>query len=332
MNVTPTEKRLIQMLRVPSSTGHEQRLLQVVEKLLAPSFNVVRIPVSPGRYDLLATVGKPRRLLAAHLDTVPGTVPVRLDRRYVHGRGACDNKGAAAAMITAALEAAAEGRKDFGLLLTVGEEVRCDGAAAAQAYMSKKGIRPDAVVIGEPTDLRVVTAQKGAFMVRVSCDGTRAHSSVANRDSAIEKLLRGLSALMAADLPETLVNVGLISGGEAANMVAAHAEADVCIRSSRRGIARTVKQILTKSGAGCRVEISLDKPAVDRTRSGLLRHEVAYFTEMSFLARSVVFGPGSITDAHSSHERISRAELAKATEAYRGFLADGFAVFDERHR
>src|SRR5207302_881249 len=98
-------------------------------------WTVQRIPVSSGRDDIFATVeGRaPAVILSTHLDTVPPFIPPRLEGSVLYGRGSCDAKGIASAMICAA-ERLRERGVPVGLLFVVGEEVTHDGAHAANEF------------------------------------------------------------------------------------------------------------------------------------------------------------------------------------------------------
>lgn len=329
MSITTTESLLLEMLRIPSVSGQETALAEWLEKQTAGQFDVRRLPVSEGRFNLLAVRGQPRVLLAAHIDTVPGELPVSLDERFVRGRGSCDNKAAAAAMLRAGLEAAEGGQFGFGLLFTVGEEVGCDGARAAANYLTENGIRPELVVIGEPTGLRPVTAQKGVLSAKLTCLGQAAHSSQSVRDSATEKLVSLLSRLTDLRLPETSFNIGTLAGGQAENIVADRAEALVSWRTSLPDLRQRIERVLglgAETGETVRVEFRLDCPPVDRTRPPFERHEAPYFTEMRFLENSVVWGPGQVEDAHTDHEKVERRQLNEAAGLYRKLLAGDWAA------
>jgi acetylornithine deacetylase len=116
------------------------------------------------------------------------------------------------------------------------------------------------------------------------------------------------------------MNIATLAGGEAANIVADHAEAVVSFRSSINDIEERVRAVIKKSGVVVKATTALHQPPTDHRLSGFKRHEVSYFTEMAFFENSVVCGPGDIRDAHTAHERVSRAELAKAVEFYGGLI------------
>ncbi|OGL95721.1 hypothetical protein A2348_03780 [Candidatus Uhrbacteria bacterium RIFOXYB12_FULL_58_10] len=320
MILTQPEQLLLDLLAIPSVSGTEQAIIDRVAETLGGTFRVERIPVDETRSNLLCTVGSPRVLLAAHLDTVPGTVEIRVDDENIHGRGACDNKGAAAAMITAALQAVSEDATDFGLLFTVGEETNFDGAIAVQKFFADNDIVPERIVIGEPTGLQIVTAQRGITSVEILCDGTAEHSSTDHPDSAIHKLAALLAAFLKNTFPETTYHVGLIQGGTADNVVAAHATATLLFRSMNPELETLIHRALADTNVPHTIKTLQTVPPVDHTAPSFARNAVAYFTEMAFLKNSFVLGPGSITDAHTASERVSRRELNEAVAQYRAFL------------
>ncbi len=322
MMLTPVEQLLIDLLNRPSESGHEGRIAEFVLDRLRAGFQTEKIPVGPDRFCVLATLGDPKILLAAHLDTVVGQLAVSADEDNIYGRGSCDTKGSAAAMIIAAEKAAAAGAAGFGLLFTIGEETEFDGAKAAAAWLKAKPWKPELIVIGEPTKLEAVTAQKGILSLEVRCRGTKAHSSREDRDSATQKLVRLLHALDALELPGTLFNIGVIAGGEADNIVADRASARLSWRSALPDLRQRVEAALNATGIAHKTEITVDLPPVARAHQRFPKNEVNFYTEMVFFENSVVCGPGDILDAHSADEAVSRRELNAAVERYGRFIRE----------
>lgn len=320
MTLTPVEQLLIDLLLIPSESGQEERLAASLLEILAPSFKVEKIQVDQGRFDVLATSGTPKILLSAHMDTVVGQLPVSTDDENVYGRGSCDTKGSLAATIIAAKQALAAGATDLGLLFTVGEETFFDGAKAAAAFLKKQAWKPGLIVIGEPTGLEVVTAAKGILSLEIHCSGTKAHSSHEQRDSATQKLVIILAALDRLTLPDTLFNIGVLDGGEADNIVADRASARLSWRSALPDIRSRIEAAIAATGIRCRIEVGVDLPPVSRTWQAFPKKEVNYYTEMVFLENSIVCGPGSIDEAHSADEFVTRAQLNSAVEIYSQFI------------
>src|SRR5665647_2899726 len=121
-----------ELLAIPSTTRDEGRAVEFVARwLVARGWNVTVQEVTPGRGNVWASRRGGGVTLSTHLDTVPPYVPPRLDGERLHGRGACDAKGIAAAMLVAADQLAVSGEERVDLLFVVGEEGGSDGARAA---------------------------------------------------------------------------------------------------------------------------------------------------------------------------------------------------------
>src|SRR6476659_8045982 len=116
-------------MAIDSTSGAESRLTRAFgEALAARGWALVRIPAPDGRENLLATAGPgPYVTLSTHLDTVPPYIAPRRDAGRLYGRGSCDAKGIAAAMVCAAERLRARGIS-IALLFVVGEETTHDGA------------------------------------------------------------------------------------------------------------------------------------------------------------------------------------------------------------
>src|SRR5215813_8408638 len=127
------------LVDIESVTGREKAigefLFATLGQLAAVTGgNVERMHVEPDRFNVLATWGKPTVVLSTHMDTVPPFFPSSEDSEFVRGRGACDAKGIAAAMICAAQQLRARATGNFGLLFVVGEEKDSRGAFTAAKH------------------------------------------------------------------------------------------------------------------------------------------------------------------------------------------------------
>ena len=325
-----------QLVAIPSTTYHEHEAGVFLDELLTrEGWAVERMPVpkpaagTPGaegggeRFNVYAQVAgvTPDVVLSTHIDTVPPFVELREDEENLYGRGTCDAKGIAAAMIAAAERLRDEGVK-VGLLLVVGEERDSAGAKVANEY--SRGSR--FLINGEPTDNRLALASKGALRTEIYAEGKMAHSAYPELgESAIDKLVAALADVQALELPyldgigSSDVNVGLISGGRAPNVIADHAEAHLLIRLV--GPAEVVRQAILKAVAGrARVEFSLELPFVRMRQVGKLPTMVAKFTtdipSLTAWGEPFLLGPGSIHVAHTPDEKISKRELLEAVGLY----------------
>jgi acetylornithine deacetylase len=205
---------------------------------------------SETKANLLATIGPDVDggvILSGHTDVVPvegqewTRDPFRatVEEGRVWGRGATDMKGfIACALAMAPAMAAAELRRPIHLALTYDEEVGCNGARTMLADVIQSGRRPGAVIIGEPTEMKVVGAHKGCYEFTTEITGVERHASMsAGGAGAIHAAARfvGLLDSLADELsgrapddspfspPGTTINVGRIHGGVARNITAGSA-------------------------------------------------------------------------------------------------------------
>ena len=196
--------------------------------------------------NLYATLGptdRPGIALSGHTDVVPvdgqdwsgdpWTVVERNGRLY--GRGSCDMKGFIAVTLAFVPRFLACGLETpIHLCLSYDEEVGCVGVHGLLDFLARQPVKPAACIIGEPTDMKVVTAHKGKFSMRCRVRGLEAHSSLApkgvNAIDAAARVITRLSEMSggkaeagpfdeAYDIPHTTVHTGLIQGGTQLNIV-----------------------------------------------------------------------------------------------------------------
>jgi acetylornithine deacetylase len=339
MALNPIEltKRLVD---IESTTYHEGACGEFLAEFLAgEGWAVERQPVeqpelarTPGagdgpRFNVYAAVRgvaneNPDVVFSTHFDTVPPFLgPCREDDEFLYGRGVCDAKGILAAQIAAAERLRDEGVR-VGMLFVVGEER--DSAGAKVANENPRGSR--FLINGEPTDNRLALASKGCLRVELYASGKMAHSAYPELgDSAIDKLLGALRDVQALKLPvvegigETTMNVGLISGGRAPNVVADKAEAHLLVRLV--GPAKEIRESIVRAVNGrCEVSFSLELPFVQMRALDGFETMVAKFTtdvpSLTNWGEPFLLGPGSIHVAHTPDERIRKRELLEAVELY----------------
>ena len=232
---------------VPGAAG-EQRIVDLLSLRLSGSGFVVTVVPAPGRERRPSLVAVPSTdadvptvVLNGHLDTVgvagmsdPFAPRVVGDRLY--GRGAADMKGGVAALVVAAervVAAAAPVRPV--LALVADEEDASVGSEAVIAALPGLGLRPDACLIAEPTDLALTRSLRGFAVVRVRFCGRAAHSSQAELGvNAVTHLGRLLHAVdqraphVRARGGDLMVTVA--QGGSSAFVVPDHAECLVEMR------------------------------------------------------------------------------------------------------
>jgi acetylornithine deacetylase len=324
------------LVNIESTSYHEGLVgAFLAEFLAAQRYAVERMPVeqpelslTPGggageRFNVYAALPgvTPDVVLSTHMDTVPPFFGCSEDDEFLHGRGTCDAKGIIAAQVAAADRLREAGVK-VGLLFVVGEER--DSAGAKVANQNPRGSR--FLINGEPTDNRLALATKGALRVELRAHGRMAHSAYPELgESAIDKLVEALHDVLAMPLPiepeigPSTVNIGLISGGHAPNVIADKAEAHLLIRTV--GPSEEIKEAITRVVDGrAVVTFSLDLSYVRMRKVGDLPTMVAKFAtdipSLTAWGEPFLLGPGSIHVAHTPNEKISKKELAECVDLY----------------
>src|SRR5579871_596985 len=311
-----------------SITGNEERiglqLLEYVSALGARYGGRAELwEAEPHRANVFACWGAPTVTLSTHMDTVPPFVAAREDDEFIWGRGACDTKGIIAAMLKATEGLLESGVRDFGLLFVVGEERNSAGAYYAAAH--PQGARY--IINGEPTENKLALGSKGALRYEIAACGRMAHSAYPELgESAIEKLLDALGAIRAIPLPvddllgPSTLNIGMIAGGRAANVIPDQAKAEIFVRLV--GDSTSTKDAIEAAVAGkAEPREMLEIPAVRLdSLPGIDTTVVAYTTDIPAFGGAwgtpLLLGPGTIHVAHTLDERIPKRQLEDAVHIY----------------
>ena len=322
MDVISLTRRLVD---IESISGNEGRIgVFLADYLDQLGYNSQLVPVEGKRQNVFATSPEdpnPSVVFSTHMDTVPPFIPSSEDETRIYGRGSCDAKGIIAAQIAAAERLKGQGIH-VGLLFLVGEERDSLGAKAANQQPNSCKF----LINGEPTENRVAIASKGALRVELTASGRMAHSAYPELgESAIDKLIEALRRLREMKLPSDpevgrcTLNIGLIEGGRAPNVIPDEAHALLLYRligptaALREEIVRTVGNL-------AKVDFTLEIPFVRlRTFEGLPTMVAAFTTDIPALSnwgQPLLIGPGSIHVAHTDGEHVDKKELLAAVDLY----------------
>jgi len=301
--------------------------------------------VGDGTLNLFLQWGTPKVVFCSHIDTVPPYIAPRFSDNAVYGRGSCDAKGQVFALYTACCQLAAAGYSDFGLLLLAGEET---GSWGAKAF-SKTGFQAPFLIIGEPTENKMVSASKGTKSYDLTFTGEAFHSGYPQYGvSAVDLFNEFYNALKAKDfgldpeLGETTWNVGLLRSDNAQNILSPKLACRLYFRTtfvshqavqdwmadaaSGKGLPSAslrdpVREnapespfplLVTPNGSG-------DQPAHYVTLPGFPSGPVAFGSDAPHLTgfgHKIICGPGSIRHAHRDDEQVLTADLETAVAQY----------------
>jgi acetylornithine deacetylase/succinyl-diaminopimelate desuccinylase family protein len=343
--------------------GEEEVATFLIEKAKRLGIAAQRQAVLPDRKNVIFRLKPKNRvkqkvLLAPHLDVVPADTKLfspRIKNGKIYGRGACDTKGSVASFFHAFCEFAKDKGAPKETEIIFAGLVDEEFGQAGSRKLAAKGPKAELAIAGEPTNLQVVTAHKGNIWLRLKTKGKAAHGATPeNGENAIGLMTSLLQALF-HDYPQILLskkhpllghptlNVGKISGGSQANIVA-----NSCILElDRRTLPGESKTSIRNEFVSLFKSKNLPIPEFECTRSvpcppldtdpnlplvrDLLKASgkrkprgVPYFTDASPLASggtpSVVFGPGDIAQAHSENEFVEIKQLEKAQDIISTFL------------
>lgn len=306
-----------------------------------------------GHVNLLALRGEPTVLFNCHLDTVPigegwtrPALELSVEGDRVFGRGVCDIKGAAAALLSVAEQT------DSALAILFSSDEEGAGSCCIRRFLESPEHRNfEQVVVCEPTRCQAILAHRGFLSVKGHVSGIMGHSSEfrAIDDNANHRMARWTAAALehcegeaAAGRP-TCFNLGLVSGGTKSNVIAGDARLHYSARlgpgQSNDALFDALKD-LAGAGDWSRWEIPFAGPPLpaagrdDRAarafceRLGLeLGEPVGFWTEASLFSDAglpaLVLGPGDIAQAHAVDEWVSIDQLERAAGLYRSIVEHG---------
>ncbi|GAB1317397.1 Peptidase M20 dimerization domain-containing protein [Madurella fahalii] len=358
------------LVQIPSISGTERDAAVFLESYLTKYGYTVELQQLPSesRYNVLAFPPSTntnrdladRVLITSHIDVVPPYIPYRINDTTVppsydftdpsitpstllSGRGSVDAKASVAAQIIAIRELLSSGdipADQVALLYVVGEEVGGEGMKYFSSVLGNDSIKLKSAVFGEPTENKLACGHKGIAGATLTARGKAGHSGYPwLGKSATEVLIRALERLLRADLGSserfgnTTVNVGVLQGGVAANVIAKEASAKLSIRVAvgDQATGAAIVQARTRE-----VLAAVDEEAFTLewvTGYGPVECECAvegfetmvanYGTDVPHLEGdhvSYLYGPGSILVAHGDDEGLRVGDLEDAVEGYKRLI------------
>ncbi len=322
-----TEKKIFrEILEIDSTTGKERELAdRMMDLLRSEGIEVDFVPAPRDAYhpaNIIAKWGKPDVVYCTHLDTVPPYIPPVFDGDKVRGRGACDAKGQIISMYLACRRLAEAGAEDFALLLLHGEET---GSFGAKEFREFPG--GSLVIVGEPTDNKMVSAAKGTKSFKVTIKGKSFHSGYPQMgDSAIDRFVDFALMLRNKEFPvdpvlgATTYNIGQLISDNPQNIVSDEVVFRVYFRTTFESDVLVSDFMCSKASDHISVEaLGGDMPMRFTTLPGFATSTVSFGSDAPQLTNfknHILCGPGSILVAHRQEEFISIAEIDKAVGQY----------------
>ena len=312
-----------ELLSFDSTSGKEREVAEwLFERLEAPEKELME--VGDGTLNLLLKWGTPSVVFCTHMDTVPPYIPPTFEKDIVYGRGSCDAKGQILALYTACKQLEAAGKAGFGVLLLAGEET---GSWGAKAF-AKTPFRAKTLIIGEPTENRMVSACKGTKSYALTLHGEPFHSGYPQYGrSAVSMFRTFLDELDAAAFPEdpvlgpTTWNVGELRSDNPQNVLSPELRCRIYFRTTFASDTLVSEWMEEKAVPGL-IDIEArggDVPHEYLTLPGLPQGPASFGSDAPHLTNfdeKIICGPGSIRHAHRADEQIRTEDIETAVKQY----------------
>jgi succinyl-diaminopimelate desuccinylase len=372
--------RLVQ-ISTENPPGNEKAAAQFLKPLLSKMGFKIKTVLSPkGRWNIVAERrwGKGGRTLIfnGHLDVVPAGNPSQwkyppfkgtLSKGRIYGRGASDMKSGIASFIHAlsAIERSKMRLHQGAIVLHLVSDEESHGRQGMGFLTQKEGIRGDAALVGEPTDLQPVIAQKGALWLRISTLGKSAHGSRPHLGvNAVEKMMKLMERLNSIPLEtehpllgKPTLNVGTIQGGTKINIVPDRCEIEAdrrilpgekkeevlekmketldSLRSRDPFFQYRIEEIDFAEPSEVNPEEEIVKIAVDAIQEVMGKkpslRAFSGFTDSRFYINqchipTLIFGPGEVDQSHTTDESVEVEALVQAARIYGLIVANYLSV------
>ena len=316
---------LLDIMRFDSTSGRESELAKyIAEKYKPDDAELEMHTTESGRTNVFFKWGEPKIIFNSHTDTVPPYIPPTKEDDIIKGRGSCDAKGQLAYLFEVCKQLRKEGNTDFGLLMTCGEEDGSHGAVEANKHIKNC----DFVIVGEPTENKLIKASKGNFCIGFKFKGKNCHSGYPELgDNAIDRMMKFVQKVNELEFPEdeilgrTTWNIGKLESNNAHNVVSDLVTMKMFFRTTFKThdmIVDKVKSVIIDEEDKIEMNVYFDHvPVRFYTVEGIETGVVAYGTDApSFtnIKNKILYGPGSILVAHTEKEFIKISDIYKAVE------------------
>jgi acetylornithine deacetylase len=313
-------RELEQLMKIDSTSGKEGELADFIAgSFHLPGATLETQDIGDGTMNLFYRWGTPGIIFCTHLDTVPPYIKPVKGNNKISGRGACDAKGQIITVWNVCKELCHEGETNFGLLLVAGEETGSKGAKVANNLIRDCKY----VIIGDPTENKLISAGKGIQLYDVRISGISCHSGYPQYgDSAIESMRLFLNLLSGLEFPidqvlgPTTFNIGMLSSGNAYNVLPDLVSFRLYFRTTFAS--HDLIENALRGIAGGKTDITMireDKPFEYYHPGGFDSDIVAFGCDgpcLTNLGKCLLYGPGSIKTAHTANEHIHIQEIETA--------------------
>ena len=374
MNFNTLLSKLISFKTI-SMTSNKELMYFIKDYLSKSNIKCELLEGSKGQFNLYSRIGPNQDggiLLSGHTDVVPtegqtwNSNPFKLIKKKnrFYGRGTCDMKSFVAVSLDLVSKINIRNlKKPIHLIFSYDEEIGCVGIQKIVPFIKKLNPRPMYCIVGEPTGMKVVNEHKGKKNFLVQFNGVEAHSSLIHNGvnsinfctefieflKDLQKSISSSSKNSKYNPPYSTINVGLIKGGIALNIIPKYCEIEFEIRDTPEiNIEKILKKIknylkllekkMKKINNKCFITMKntndfpplktdekkkIIQMALQKLKSNSI-NSVSFGTEAGVFNKlgleTIVCGPGNIEQAHKPNEYIEESQIIKCQSFLRNII------------
>ncbi len=330
--------KLLEDLMTGTYNGNYKNIISTITEYLKNNTDakITIQKIAKDKANIIATFGKPKLVINCHMDTVPpqgnwNQEPTQLTEHSgkIYGLGAADTKGNIFSLLKAASNAKP---KNLMLLFSVDEEK--DSIDTGVNYFLKSDHKKDLkyAIVCEPTSLKYANRHKGYYAYRITVKSKPHHSSIKIHGSRFTQNAITKASEIIQELDKAGFNIGKITGGTQANIIAEHCEFTISIRTYETPkIIRNTINSITKNDPNTIINTLLTAPPLNPAVCKIPyideeMHEVGFWTDAALFSKeginSVVFGAGNIAQAHTENEYVYKNDLEKAQVIFEKIMGE----------